>query len=66
MVEVFLKPRISPFMVDRIENLRDMLKEDEEDIREGLKSLADEKGTISWEQYQHQRAERESQRALPD
>ena len=29
--------------------------EDEEDIREGLKALADEKGTITWEQYQRKR-----------
>ena len=29
--------------------------EDEEDIREGLKALADEEGTITWEQYQHKR-----------
>ena len=33
--------------------------EDEEDIREGLKDLADEEGTITWEQYQRQRKERE-------
>jgi hypothetical protein len=33
--------------------------EDEEDIHEGLKSLAGEEGTITWEQYQRQRAERE-------
>ncbi|MBA7610748.1 hypothetical protein ES703_17960 [subsurface metagenome] len=66
MFGVFLKPRISAFTVDRIENLRDMLKEDEEDIREGLKALVDEEGTITWEQYQHQRAEREPQRELPD
>ena len=33
--------------------------EDEEDIREGLKALADEEGTITWEQYQRQRKERE-------
>lgn len=66
MIGVFLKPRISPFMVDMIENLRDMLDEDEEDIREGLKALADEEGTITWEQYQQQRAEREPQSALPD
>jgi len=31
--------------------------EDEEDIHEGLKALADEKGTITWEQYQHRRKE---------
>ena len=34
--------------------------EDEEDVREGLKALADEGGTITWEQYQRQRAERAS------
>ena len=39
--------------------------EDEEDIREGLKSLADDEGTITWEQYQNQRAEREPQGELP-
>ena len=33
--------------------------EDREDIQEGLKALADEEGTITWEQYQYQRAERE-------
>ena len=53
-------------MVDGIERLLDMLEEDEEDIREGLKALADEEGTITWEQYQHQRVEQEPQRALPD
>jgi len=31
--------------------------EDEEDIREGLKALADDEGTITWEQYQRQRKE---------
>ena len=66
MVEVFLKPRISPFMVERIASLRDMLKEDEEDIQEGLKALADEEGTITWEQYQRQGVEREPQRELSD
>jgi len=29
--------------------------EDEEDMREGLKALADEKGTITWEQYRRKR-----------
>jgi len=29
--------------------------EDEEDIREGLKALADEEGTVTWEQYQRKR-----------
>jgi len=33
--------------------------EEEEDIREGLKALADEEGTIPWEQYECQRKERE-------
>ena len=31
--------------------------EDEEDIRQGLEALADEEGTITWEQYQRQREE---------
>ena len=31
--------------------------EDEEDTREGLKALADEEGTITWEQYQLKRKE---------
>ncbi len=38
--------------------------EDEEDTREGLKALADEEGTVTWEQYQRQRAEREPQSEL--
>jgi len=29
--------------------------EDEEDIREGLKALGDEQGTVTWEQYQRRR-----------
>jgi predicted DNA-binding protein len=33
--------------------------EDEEDIREGLEALADDENTITWEEYQRQRAERE-------
>jgi predicted DNA-binding protein len=37
---------------------------DEEDIREGLKALADEEGTITWEEYQHQRKEQELQGEL--
>ncbi|MBI4339505.1 MAG: hypothetical protein HY680_06085 [Chloroflexi bacterium] len=32
--------------------------EDEEDVREGLKALSDEEGTISWAQYQQGRQER--------
>ena len=39
--------------------------EDEEDIREGLKSLSDDEDTVTWEQYQRQRAEREPQGELP-
>ena len=38
--------------------------EDEEDISEGLKALADEEGTITWEQYQRRRKEREPQGGL--
>ena len=33
--------------------------EDEEDVREGLRALADEEDTITWEQYQLQRKGRE-------
>ena len=29
--------------------------EDAEDIHEGLKALADEEGTVTWEQYQRSR-----------
>ena len=32
--------------------------EDEEDIREGLKALSDEEGTVTWKQYQESRQER--------
>ncbi len=38
--------------------------EDEEDIQEGLKALADEEGTITWEQYQRRREKREPQGEL--
>jgi hypothetical protein len=31
--------------------------EDEEDIREGLKALHDEKGTMTWKQYRDDRQE---------
>lgn len=37
-----------------IEDLLELV-EDEEDIREGLKALADKEGTITWEQYQNKR-----------
>ena len=33
--------------------------EDEEDINEGLKALADEQSTVTWEEYQRRRTERE-------
>ena len=33
--------------------------EDEEDIREGLKALSDEKGTVTWQQYSKRRQERQ-------
>lgn len=29
--------------------------EDEEDIREGLKALCDERDTVTWEEYQEER-----------
>ena len=32
--------------------------EDEEDMREGLRALAEEEGTASWQQYQQSRRER--------
>ena len=32
--------------------------EDEEDIREGLKALSNEEGTITWREYQQRRRER--------
>ena len=38
--------------------------EDEEDIHEGLKALAGEEGTVTWEQYQRQRAEQERRSEL--
>ena len=69
MDEVLLEPRISALLVTRMENLRnksqggDML-EDEEDVQEGLKALAKEEGTITWEQYQRQRVEREARGEL--
>ena len=38
--------------------------EDREDVDEGLKALADEKGTVTWEQYQRQRAKQRPQGEL--
>ena len=64
MVGVFLKPRISPLMSARIGDLLLGILENEEDIHEGLKALADEQGTVTWEQYKRQRAERELQGEL--
>jgi predicted DNA-binding protein len=40
--------------------------EDEQDVSWGLPALADEEGTITWEQYQRQRKERELRGELPD
>jgi predicted DNA-binding protein len=40
--------------------------EDEQDVSWGLQALADEAGTVSWEQYQRQRKERELRGELPD
>ena len=37
-----------------IEDFLELL-EDEEDIREGLEALAEEKGTITWEEYKLKR-----------
>ncbi|MDO8491552.1 MAG: hypothetical protein Q7T04_06030 [Dehalococcoidia bacterium] len=34
--------------------------EDEEDVREGLKALADESGTITWAQYRKRREKRQN------
>ena len=33
--------------------------EDEEDIKEGLKALADKKDTVTWKEYRRRRKERE-------
>jgi predicted DNA-binding protein len=38
--------------------------EDAEDINRGLKALTDEEGTVTWEEYQHHRKERELQGEL--
>ncbi len=35
--------------------------EDKEDIQEGLKSLGDKEGSLSWEEYQQQRKSRVTQ-----
>ena len=32
--------------------------EDEEDVREGLKALKEEEGTVTWEEYQRARREK--------
>jgi len=40
--------------------------EDEYDVSWGLQALADEEGTITWEQYQRQRKERGLRGELPD
>jgi len=40
--------------------------EDEYDVSWGLQALADEEGTVTWEQYQRQRKEWELRGELPD
>ena len=40
--------------------------EDEEDIREGLKALADKKDTVTWETYRRHRKGRGLRGELPD
>ena len=60
MVAVFLEPRVSPLLVAGYEaKKKELLEilEDEEDIREGVKALAAEAGTVTWEEYQHRRTE---------
>ncbi len=52
-------------MAQLLRNAALEILEDEGDIREGLKALADEEGTMTWAQYQRQRAERESRGELP-
>ena len=53
MVVPFLEPRVSYLLIARYEaGRRELLEtlEDEEDIEEGIKALADEEGTVTWEQ----------------
>jgi len=38
--------------------------EDAEDINKGVEALADREGTVTWEEYQHHRKERELQGEL--
>ena len=38
--------------------------EDEEGIREGLKALSEEEGTVTWKEYQRYRQEREHRSEL--
>ena len=67
MVAVFLEPRVSPLLVAGYEaKKKELLEilEDEEDIKEGLKALVEEKGTVTWEEYQHKRTEQRRQSAL--
>ena len=64
MFGALLEPPVAPLLAARIEELLreatlEML-EDEEDVREGLKALADEEGTVTWEKYLSRRAKRES------
>ncbi|MBI2832555.1 MAG: hypothetical protein HYX79_09895 [Chloroflexi bacterium] len=56
MFGAFLEPPVAPLLIDAIAQLR----EDEEDVREGLEAQADDEGTISWEGVQSQRAKSKS------
>ena len=50
MVMIFLEPRVSALLVASYEARRKELlekHEDEEDIKEGLKALVEEKGTVT-------------------
>ncbi len=67
MVTIFLEPKVSALLVASYEARREELlekHEDEEDIKEGLKALVEEKGTVTWEEYQLKRAEKRRQSAL--
>ncbi len=61
MVAGLLEPRMSPLLVGIH---RTEIKEDSADIEEGLNALAEEEGTVSWEEYQQNRAARRRQGAL--
>ncbi len=48
MFGAYFQPPVSPLLVAKIEELSG----DEKDVREGLKALADEAGTVSLEETQ--------------